>query len=260
MIGEREVFWDGVPLCETYGLFVEYGSVSESPPKPKLSVVSIPGGEDIDLTDALTGHAAFESRTVSFSLYYDGRGSRGWREVASEVANLMNGREADFELGWDPGYTYHGRVSNVGVEFVPRGSCRIAVEITASPWRVLEEHHLTVEAVPGKHVLCRSGRRPVHPAVTCNYPTTVNWQGSEFVVPAGQKYRMLDVTFEQGDNDLYLSVSTYRSATWADLASRKWEDVAGYTWDGLSVREGETDPGDFAGHAIVDLWWEESYL
>lgn len=260
MTAPLDLIWDGTSLRESYGLRV--ADFECPPPSPKLSIVSIPGGEDIDLTDALTGNAAFENRAIRIDFLYDGRpdGARDWQEVASEVTSLISGRKADFSLSWDPGYTYNGRATVTDVKFVPRVSCRISVEITASPWRVLEEHHLTVEAVPGKHVLCRSGRRPVHPAVTCNYPTTVNWQGSEFVVPAGQKYRMLDVTFEQGDNDLYLSVSTYRSATWADLASRKWEDVAGYTWDGLSVREGETDPGDFAGHAVVDLWWEESYL
>lgn len=248
----HEVSWDGTPLCQTHRAVIE--DVSETPPAPKLSVVSIPGGEDIDLTDALTGSAAFSSRRLTLTFFVPSR------DGAEGLANLLNGRDADFSLSWDPGYTYHGRASVTGRKEWPGQGVRLTVEITASPWRVLEEHHLTVEAVPGKHVLCRSGRRPVHPAITCNYPTTVNWQGSEFVVPAGQRYRMLDVTFDQGDNDLYLSVSTYRSATWADLASRKWEDVAGYTWDGLSVREGETDPGDFAGHAIVDLWWEESYL
>lgn len=260
MIGEREVFWGGVPLCETYGLFVEYGSVSENPPKPKLSVVSIPGGEDIDLTDALTGHAAFESRTVSFSLYYDGRGSRGWREVASEVANLMSGREADFELGWDPGYTYHGRVSNVGVEFVPRESCRIAVEITASPWRVLEVHTTTISAVGGVTVHCQGGRRPVHPLISCNYPVTVNWQGREFVVPSGQTYRMADVVFTEGDNAIWLNIYSFRTATWADVAGQTWASVAGTPWAKIVVAEGETGADEFTGDGSVTLQWEESYL
>ena len=256
----HEVTWGDTPLCATYGLFVEYGSLSCPPPEPKLSIVSIPGGVDLDLTDAITGHAAYEMRTVAFTLYYDGRGERTWQQVANDVTNLIHGADEDFELSWDPGYTYHGRASVTGVEFVAPASCRIRVEITAEPWKLRELHTTTVSAVGGVMVTCESGTRPVHPLISCDYPVTVNWRGSQFTVPAGQTYRLPLVTFGPGENELWLSVYSYRTARWSDVAGSTWDDVAGIRWASIVVQDGEADPGEFPGNGSVTLQWEESYL
>ena len=259
MTAPLDLIWDGTSLRESYGLRV--ADFECPPPSPKLSIVSIPGGEDIDLTDALTGNAAFENRTIRIDFLYDGRpdGARDWQEVASEVTSLISGRKADFALSWDPGYTYNGRATVTDVKFVPRVSCQISVEITASPWKLREVHTVTVDAVGGARLSCASGRRPVHPAIVCSYPVTVNWRGTEFVVPAGDAYRLADVVFEQGKNELWLSIHSYQTATWADVSGRKWSDLAGTPWSRVVVQGGEVGP-DFPGNGLVTLQWEESYL
>ena len=253
----HEVTWGDTPLCETFGLFVEYGSVSCPPPSPKLSIVSIPGGVDLDLTDALTGHAAYENRTVAFTLFYDGRGKRTWQEVANDVTNLLHGAESDFELSWDPGYTYHGRASVTGVEYLAPRSCRIGVQITASPWKLRQLHTEVVSAYGGVTVTCESGRRPVHPLISCDYPVTVNWRGLSFVVPSGQTYRMADVTFEQGENEIWLRTTAIETATWADLADATWDKLGGTEWGRVTVATDDDPPH---ASASVTLQWEESYL
>ncbi|HJA28469.1 MAG TPA: hypothetical protein IAA15_02700 [Candidatus Olsenella pullicola] len=256
----HDVTWGDTPLCGEYGLFVEYGSISCPPPSPKLSIVSIPGGVDLDLTDALTGHAAYELRTVSFALRYDGRGGRTWQEVANDVTNLLHGAESDFELSWDPGFTYHGRASVTGVTYIAPRSCRISVEITAEPWKLRELHTETLSAAGGVTVECQSGRRPVHPLISCTWPVTVGWQGAEYVVPAGQTYRLADVTFRQGANRLWLCTYRWRTATWADVASVTWDDLAGIEWAKVVVGD-DPDPSEGApGNVSVTLQWEESYL
>ena len=255
-----DVSWGGTDLCAEFGLYIEYGSISCDPPAPKTYVVEVPGGVDIDLTDALTGHAAYGRRKVAFSLLYDGRGGRPWQDVAREVVQLLHGMEADFSLSWDPGFTYHGRATVTSAAFVPRSSCRISVEIDASPWKVREVHTEAVSAVGGAKVTCRSGRRPVHPLISCDYPVTVEWRGDRFTVPAGRTYRMAAVTFTEGDNDIWLSIYSYRPASWADLAGLTWDDVGGSSWAGISVADGEQDPGTFIGDGTVVLQWEEAYL
>lgn len=255
-----DVNWGGVDLCDEFGLFIEYGSISCDPPSPKLSVVSVPGGTDIDLTDALTGHAAYEMRKVGFTLYCDGRRGRAWQDVSRDVVSLMHGAESDFTLSWDPGYTYHGRASVKSVTFLPRSSCRIAVEITANPWKLREVHTETVDAVGGAALTCVSGLRPVHPLVKSDYPVVVEWEGASITVPAGETYRVTGITFGPGENELWLSVSRYRTASWADVASRTWNDVSHIRWAGIVVEDGEAGPADFPGSGLVTVSWEEAYL
>lgn len=253
-----DVVWDGTSLSE---LGFRVSSFSSDPPEPKLSIVSIPGGVDLDLTDSLTGHAAYENREMSVTLFYDGRGRDDtWQEAVNRLANMLSGKRADFELSWDPGYTYTGRASVTDVEYVPQYYCTATVEITAEPWKLRELHTTTVSAVGGVMVTCESGTRPVHPLISCDYPVTVNWEGSQFTVPAGRTYRLPLVTFGPGENELWLSVYSYRTAKWSDVAGSTWDDVAGIRWASIVVQDGEADPGEFPGNGSVTLQWEESYL
>lgn len=253
-----EVTWGDVALCETYGLFVE--AFEETPPAPKTYIVDVPGGQDIDLTEALTGHTAYSNRRLTLSLYYDGRTGDGWAQVATDLKTLLHGMRSEFTLSWDPGYTYTGKASVTAIHYLPRRSCRVTVEIDASPWKVKEVHTETVSAVGGVTVTCESGRRPVHPLITCDYPVTVNWQGQQFVVPSGQTYRMTAVTFTQGENKIWLSIYAWKTATWADVASQTWADLAGIEWAKVVVSDGEQDASDFPGNGSVTLQWSEEYI
>lgn len=283
MTGPWEIVWDGTRLCETFGLFVEWDTVTIDPPAPKLSVVSIPGGVDLDLTDALTGHAAFENRRVSLSLVYDGyAGDRDCREVALDLTNLLHGRRAAFSLSIDPGFTYEGRATVASVEYLGGNCCRIAVEIDASPWKLRERHVLEVYADGGVSVTCPSGRRPVHPLVKAEVPVVVEWEGTSVTVPAGAAYRLVGVTFSQGDNRLWLSTLRLRAARWSDLSGSAWADLASSAWGNVQVRAESALWSDLSGGTWADLasrsWsavadggapdvgglvtieWEESYL
>lgn len=251
-----EVTWGDVALCETYGLFVE--AFDETPPATKSYVVSIPGGQDIDLTDALTGFPAYSNRGLTLSLYYDGRTGDGWAQVATGLKTLLHGMRSKFTLSWDPGYTYTGRASVTAIQYLPRRSCRVTVEIDAEPWKLKEAHTTTVSAVGGVTVHCQGGRRPVHPLITCAYPVTVNFDGQSFVVPAGGPYRMVDVVLTEGDNEIWMSVYQSRPASWSDVAGMKWEDLSGTRWADVSVPDG--DGGGFDGDGKVTLEWTEEYL
>ena len=253
-----EVTWGETSLCETYGLFVE--SFDETPPAPKTYVVDVPGGQDIDLTESITGHTAYSNRKLTVSLYYDGRSGDGWASVANDLKALLHGRRSEFALSWDPGYTYTGRAAVTAIQYLPRRSCRVVVEIDAEPWKLREVHTTTVSAVGGVMVTCESGTRPVHPLITCSYPVTVDWEGTEFVVPAGDTYRMADVVFGPGENKVWLNVYHFRTATWADVEGQTWASVAGIPWARIVVADGETGADEFEGDGSVTLRWEESYL
>ena len=252
-----EVTWGETPLLETYGLEIE--SFEETPPAPKTYVVDVPGGQDIDLTEALTGHTAYSNRRLTLSLLY-WWGERGFMEVATDLKTLLHGMRSEFTLSWDPGYTYTGRASVTALEFIPRNRFRMTVEIDAEPWKLREVHTTTVSAVGGVIVHCQGGRRPVHPLITCNYPVTVDFEGAEFTVPAGQTYRMADVTLTEGDNAIWLNIYHFRTATWADVSGQTWASVAGTPWARIVVADGETGADEFTGDGSVTLQWREEYL
>lgn len=247
-----EITWGGVPLCATYGALIT--DVTMGTPSVKSKVVSIPGGVDIDLTDALTGHAAFENRPIEIELVVPpGNDAQG-------LINATHGISADFQLSWDDGYTYSGLASVGDVETVGQGYKRFTLSIDASPWKVKQVHTETISAVGGVMMTCESGRRPVHPLITCDYPVTVNWNGQQFVVPSGQTYRMTAVTFTQGENKIWLSIYAWKTATWADLASETWADLAGVEWAKVVVSDGEQQASDFPGNGSVTLQWSEEYI
>lgn len=273
--------WGGVSLRDEFGM--RLSSFSCDPPSPKTVSVSIPGGVDLDLTDALTGHAAFENRRMTLEFFYDGRGrAETWQEAANRLTNALSGIESDFALGWDPGYTYHGRASVTSVEHAPQFYATVTVEITASPWKLRERHVLEVYANGGVSVTCPSGRRPVHPLVRADVPVVVEWEGTSVTVPAGAAYRLVGVTFGQGDNRLWLSTLRLRAARWSDLSGSTWADLSSSTWGNVQVRAdsalwsdlSDDTWADLASHSwsavadggapdvggLVTIEWEESYL
>lgn len=251
-----EFWWGDVPVCAECGLAVT--GYSETPPAPKVIKVEVPGGCDIDLTDALTGHAAYSDRVCTVKLVALPRAG-GFAATRTRLRSLLHGKRSEFRFSWDLGYTYVGRASVTSDEWhaVP-DSGELEVKITASPWKSAGTRTKTVSAVGGAMVTCRSGARPVHPLITCAYPTTVVFGGAQFTVPAGSTYRMNDVVFTEGDNEIWLNIHEWVTATWADLSANKWSDLSAVPWAHVLVDGGADD--DFAGDGSVTLQWEEEYL
>lgn len=251
-----EFWWGDAPVCAECGLVVT--GYSEKPPSPKVCKVEVPGGCDLDLTDSLTGHAAYSNRTCSISLLALPRPG-GFAAARTSLKSVLHGRCSEFRLSWDPGFTYKGRASVTSEQWNASLSSGVfVVEIDASPWKSAGTRSITVSAVGGTMVTCQSGARPVHPLITCAYPTTVVFGGSQFTVPAGNTYRMNDVVFTEGDNEIWLNIHEWVTATWADLSGRKWSDLSAIPWAHVLVDGGADD--DFSGDGSVTLQWEEEYL
>lgn len=254
-----DLVWNGKSLRE---LGFRVSSFSSDPPEPKLTIVSIPGGVDLDLTDALTGHAAYENRDISVSLFYDGRGmGETWQEAVNKLSALLHGAEADFTLGWDPGHTYHGRAYVTDVEHSPQFYCTLTVQIAANPWKLRESHVETVSALGYAELVATCGTRPVHPVISCEYPVVVTLRGRSVTVPAGERYRVVGLTLLPGENELLLQMFSYEQATWADLSGMTWAELSGRRWGDLWVTDEPVTPeGGLPGSPDVTVEWEEYYL
>lgn len=228
------------------------------PPEPKTYTVDVPGGNGvIDLTEALTGDVAYKNRHMVFDficVFPD-----NFEEVKTAVSNFMHGRAFDFTLSWDPGYTYHGRftVSAYSHTSVSGGKIGdIKVEVDANPYKLKERGVYRLNATGGHTFRLLSGRRPVRPVIECSEPCTVAWAGEEEIVPAGT-YRLNDVLFREGLNEIYINSRHVWFVTWDDLAgAHTWDSLAATTWDHAQLLGGDVTDAPRCWDDAGGLTWE----
>ena len=262
-----DIIIDGASIWTTYGALVS--SVENDPPEPKTYTVSIPCGVDIDLTSALTGDVAYESRDQSFGLMFIGDSAVSMQR---RFSNRIHGRAFDFQLTEDPGYTYRGRFEVENVKVQGRGASAVVtadLSVTADPYKLKEHCMYRLNATGGRWYRFESGRRPVHPVIECENACYVLVDGAEQLVPPGS-YRLNDVLFTEGFNRLYVNSRKLFFTTWADFAAKcaTWDDAKGMTWDELQVmNSGKADAprswGDLSATTWSDLsqthWYELNF-
>ena len=228
---------EGASLLETYGALVS--SVDNDPPEPKTYTVDVPGGDGaIDLTDALTGGVAYDTRSQEFGLMFVENAEQGYSKLVSAV----HGKRLSYSLSDDPGYAYKGRFTVDDVEPKGRGDRRIItakLSITADPYKSKGTQAYKLNATGGKLYRFESGRRKVHPVVECELPCFITWDGVETVIPAGS-HRLNDVTFTQGLNELWVNTQKVYDITWDVISeggkfAQTWDGMGGLRWDEVQL-------------------------
>ena len=262
---DQRIIVGGVDISERFNIALIDG-YELNPPDVKTYTVDIPGGNGvIDLTEALTGDVVYEQREQSFEfkcIYPE-----SFERVKTQLSNFLHGRSFDYQLSFDPGYTYHGRfkVNTYSHEGYVGGIVGdFNITITADPYKLKEHCAYRLNATGGRLYRFESGRRPVHPTIECENVCYVTWQGKEMTVPAGT-YRLNGVVFREGVNELYVNSGRIWAETWADVGeggkdAMTWAQASTCTWDDLQ-RLGVTD-SDGVPQAWADLaeatWADES--
>lgn len=229
--------------------------VSDNPPEPKFYGVDVPGGNGtINLTTAIYGDTAYNNRKQEFRLTLIDP-EDDFEVIKTKVKNYLHGREYDYSLSWDEGYTYHGwfkvkehgRVGNFKY---------LSVEVDANPYKVKSKKTYKLNANGGEVYRFESGRKRVQPTFECSNPTTVGFKDKEFVIPQGT-YKLPDVWFEEGWNEIYLNsmhvdATTWdeiglggsKAMTWDEIGKLRWfevnklglpDDIIGMTWNDLEA-------------------------
>lgn len=210
----------GVDLSVTYRMILSDG-YTLGVPEAKTYTVDIPGGDGvIDLTESLIGDTVYNNRTQEFTFYIiDQQNQTDFENVKTDVSNYLNGKAFDYILTWDPEYIYHGRfhVSSYEHEGFPTGILgAIKITVDADPYKSKGMQTYTLNATGGKQYEFTSGRKKVHPILTCTEPCKVNFNGTSLTVPSGT-YRLNPVLFEEGVNELYLNSHQIQCLTWDDI-------------------------------------------
>lgn len=237
---------DGVDLTIRFQMALLDG-YTLSPPEPKTYTVDIPGGDGvIDLTSALTGDVAYKNRQQEFSFMVVNPDS--FERVKTDVSNFLHGKEFDYQITMDPGYTYHGRFTVTEYDHTlysyPGLVGIFSIKIDADPYKLKGHMTYKLNATGGKMFRLESGRKPVHPVVECTQPCKVRWKNVIVQVPAGT-YRLNDVLFTQGYNEIYINSWTFYNITWGELGEgathqMTWDEATAYRWDDLQRLEGDS--------------------
>ena len=254
---------DGVDLSVRFQMILLDG-YTLSPPEPKTYTVDIPGGDGvIDLTSALTGDVAYSNRSQSFTFMVVDPDS--FERVKTDVSNFLHGKSFDYQMTMDPGYTYHGRFSvteySHAVYAYPGLVGVFAVDIDADPYKSKGLQTYQLNATGGKMFRLESGRKPVHPVIECTQPCRVRWKDVVTVVPVGT-YRLNDVLFTQGFNEIYINSRELFNTSWADLGSdgihaMTWGSASSYRWDDIQRMDGNIMDVPRQWSEISGLRWEE---
>ena len=243
-----------------------------SPPEPKTYTVDIPGGDGvIDLTSSLTGDVAYNNRSQEFTFMVVDPDS--FERVKTDVSNFLHGKSFDYQMTMDPGYTYHGRFSvaeySHAVYAYPGLVGAFTISVDAEPYKLKGHMTYRLNATGGKMFRLESGRKPVHPVVECTQPCKVRWKNVIVQVPAGT-YRLNDVLFTQGYNEIYINSWEFFNITWGEVDEggahqMTWEEASEYRWDDIQRLEGDImdipqkweDISEFRWSDLVDKRWSD---
>jgi hypothetical protein len=260
---------DGVDLTVRFQMILLDG-YTLSPPEPKTYTVDVPGGDGvIDLTQSLTGDVAYKNRQQTFTFMVVNPDS--FERVKTDVSNFLHGKRFDYQITMDPGYTYHGRFTVTEYDHTlysyPGLVGIFSIKIDADPYKLKGHMTYKLNATGGKMFRLESGRKPVHPVIECTQPCKVRWKNVIVQVPAGT-YRLNDVLFTQGYNEIYINSWTFCNITWGELGEgaahqMTWDEAAAYRWDDLQRLEGDSmdvpqrwsDLAEYRWSDLADKTW-----
>lgn len=216
----------GVDLYERFGL-VMTDDYTLGPPAPKSYEVDVPGGDgSIDVTEAVFGDAAYGDREMSFRFLVERGRTRFWQAL-TDAMSYLHGRRYDFELSFDPGYTYNGRFK-VDEAYSRMHHGVVAVSVRARPYKFARHVRERVAAAGGVTVDLVCGRRRQCPTITCNRVTQIK-VGDELTarLPVGV-WTVPELWLGPGHNSVYVNSAPYEcDALVSDHAAKRASELAG---------------------------------
>lgn len=201
----NRIIVNGVDLTKEYGLILADG-YSLNPPEPKTNVIEIPGSNKvIDLTEALLGDVTYSNRTQEFTLYsiYNS----DFEKLKTDISNFLHGKKFQYRITMDPDYIYTGRfkVESYAHSVYSGGKVGvIKLSVEADPYKSKGLQTFRFNAAGGIRVTLNSGRKIVSPKFEFKSETIVSANGVYARMQPGT-YRVNDLWFKQGPNELYLN-------------------------------------------------------
>lgn len=231
----NRIIVNGIDLSIRFGLIMT-DDYELSPPAYKSYQIDVPGSDSfIDLTSSVTGFPAYSNRSQVFNMVviYP----ENFEKTKTDLCDFLHGKDFYYVLTLDPEYTYHGRFSvDKYSKALDYGVIRIVID--AKPYKIKPSKTYRLNAAGGRMFSFVSGRKPVRPIMEVSTPTTVVFDGKEITVPVGS-WRLNDVLFVEGRNDIYINSFPMLDTLWSDLGQdgknmMTWDQASKYRWDELA--------------------------
>ena len=202
---------DGIDLTETFGMVMADGYTLDLP-KPKTYTIDLLGGDGvIDLTEAITGDVTYDNRSQKFTFYVINlEDHETFEDLKTAVFNYLHGKDFDYTLSFDPGYTYHGRftVSSASHTMYSSGILgAIQIDIDAEPYK--SSGMVTYKLKGGTkrvEIDVINGRKRVIPIIEVKTAATIAYNGQQWNVEAGT-HIIDDLLLESGKSTIYINTS-----------------------------------------------------
>jgi len=194
---------DGTDICQALNCTIEGGSFEMEPPEPVQTWIDVPGRIDgpIDASEALTGYPCYGNREMKCN-FLARKGSReDGEKLLSSAMSMLHHKHASLTLGWDPGYTYKGRVS-VSALRREHGVAGFTLSAKLEPYK--HKQHVTVQenCAGGRTLTLPCGDAPTVPYWTISSLTSLNFGGHAFELGPGN-YQLPDILLRKGNNYVY---------------------------------------------------------
>lgn len=193
----------GTTYCEDLGLYLASKELGN--PKPKISLVEVPGSSvTLDFTEAF-GSVNYSNRTIQLVLLC----LEPWDDqfnLQSEVRSLLHGQKMNIYFDEDDGMYYRGRIAVNSWSFY-QGAGRVQISINAEPF-LYKPCSLTSPALSSTAqdvVINNKGLKPVVPTLDLTGATTVAFGSTSVEVTSGTGKTVTGLVFDPGENTVSLA-------------------------------------------------------
>lgn len=220
MEGERLI--NGVTFgsihSEDLGLILSHRDLGN--PKPKTSLVEVPGSSVIlDFTEAF-GAVEYGSRKISLEFV----GTDPWDdhyELESNARNLLHGQRMQIRFDEDDSFYFVGRINIESWVYRKHGG-KAKMSIEAEPWKYKDRTqtlHGEGSSLTAQIILKNNGLRSAVPTIHAEQAMTVIVGGSEIELTAGQEYTTANLALDPGNNTFEFSGANQQlgTITWTEV-------------------------------------------
>lgn len=208
----------GSIYCEDLGLILSHRDLGN--PKPKTSLVEVPGSSVIlDFTEAL-GAVEYGSRKISLEFI----GTDPWDdhyELERNARNLLHGQRMQICFDEDDSVYFVGRINIESWVYRKHGG-KVKMTIEAEPWRYKDRSqtmHGNGSSLTALILLENNGLRSVVPTIHAEQAMTVIVGENEIELAAGQEYTTANLALDPGENTLQFRGANQQlgTITWTEV-------------------------------------------
>lgn len=214
----NDVTINDVSLYEILDLI--FKSISISPPKPKYTIIDVPGTSDvIDLTESITGDIEYSQRILKITLE-SMCGKDAFYAMSAKLNNLVHGRKATIVFANDPGFYWAGRISVDSFIWKKYGGT-VTLSATVDPYKYETQSSLEpwdwdtfsfedgiirdyFDITVPKSITIVGRRKKVCPKFICSGAMTVTYLGNTYNLATGENV-VGDIFLGEGSHVLTFS-------------------------------------------------------